>query len=92
MRDLKTITRLITVYPREWRRWCAAPENGGCGCMGCVRVPAPFAASGDPSDRLTEEEVAAYLATTPGRCASRSSQGFRCALDAHDGGEHRYDC
>jgi|GEM_PF-3793367 len=71
MRDLQTITRLITVYPKEWRRWCSAPENGGCGCMGCVRWPAPSTVRGDPegkrfpnpSDQLTEEEVAAYTAS-----------------------------
>lgn len=71
MKDLATITRLITVYPERWRRWCSAPERGGCACMGCVRVPAPSTVRGDPeyhsfpnpSDRLTEEEVAAYLAS-----------------------------
>ncbi len=70
MRDLKAITRLITVYPPEWRRWCSAPETGGCACNGCVRQPAPSTVRGDPegkpfpnpSDRLTEEEVSAYLA------------------------------
>jgi hypothetical protein len=71
MKDLNTITRLITIYPRDWRRWCNGPERGGCACMGCVRVPAPSTVRGDPEyqpfpnpeDRLTEEEVGVYLAS-----------------------------
>lgn len=71
MRDLKTITRLITIYPPEWRRWCTGPDRGGCACMGCVRVPAPSTVRGDPegqpfpnpSEALTQEEVAVYLAS-----------------------------
>jgi hypothetical protein len=68
MRPLAEITRLIEIYPPEWRRWCSSPENGGCACRGCVRVPAPSTVRGDPEyhafpnpdDRLTAEEVAAY--------------------------------
>ena len=72
-RDIHEITRLIEVYPLRWRRWCDAPENGGCACMGCVRVPAPTTVRGDPegqpfpnpADRLTREEVMLYLAQSP---------------------------
>jgi hypothetical protein len=68
MRDLSEIRRLIEVYPVQWRRWCDAPEQGGCACMGCVRWPAPSTVRGDPEgkafpnpeDRLTRDEVAAY--------------------------------
>lgn len=72
-RTLAEITRLIEVYPPRWRRWCDGPERDGCACMGCVRVPAPSTVRGDPegkpflnpADRLTEAEVAAYLAVNP---------------------------
>jgi len=65
MRDVKEIRRLMQVYPVKWRRWCDAPEHGGCACLGCVRQPAPSTVHGDPegqpfpnpSDRLTREEV-----------------------------------
>lgn len=70
MRNPEEVARLIEAYPPSWRRWCAAPENGGCACVGCVRVPAPTTVRSDPEryfhafgsslDRLTEEEVAAY--------------------------------
>ena len=70
MRTLKEITRLIEVYPPKWRRYCDCPENGGCACLGCVRVPAPSTVRGDPEwyfhefqsdpDRLTKEEVERY--------------------------------
>lgn len=68
-RSLEEIARLIEVYPPSWRRWCDGPENGGCACLGCVRVPAPSTVPGDPeyypfpnpTDRLTREEVALYL-------------------------------
>lgn len=71
MRDLETITRLVMVYPPNWRRWCDGPETDGCACMGCVRVPAPSTVRGDPeyqpfpnpSDKLTKEEVAAYFSS-----------------------------
>lgn len=64
-RSLDEIGRLIEVYPPTWRRWCDAPENGGCACMGCVRVPAPSTVVSDPErcpfpnqgDRLTKAEV-----------------------------------
>lgn len=70
MRSLEEITRLIEIYPPDWRWYCDAPEMGGCACMGCVRVPAPSTVRGDPegqpfpnpTDRLTKEEVAAYRA------------------------------
>lgn len=58
MRDLATITRLITAYPPEWRRWCNV--TGGCACRGCVRL-GDAGARVPPAERLTEEEVAAYL-------------------------------
>jgi hypothetical protein len=69
MRAKDEVRRLIEVYPVGWRRWCDAPEWGGCACMGCVRQPAPSTVHGDPegqpfqnpSDRLTKEEVEAYL-------------------------------
>jgi hypothetical protein len=68
MRELSEVRRLIEVYPPEWRRWCDAPERGGCACMGCVRQPAPSTVRGDPegqpfpnpTDRLTREEVMRY--------------------------------
>lgn len=68
MRSLDEITRLIEVYPPRWRRWCDAPENGGCACLGCVRVPAPSTVRGDPeyqpfpnpSDALSMDEVELY--------------------------------
>lgn len=71
MRSPEEVKRLIEIYPASWRRWCSAPERGGCMCMGCVRCPAPSTVSGDPegkpfpnpSDRLTKEEVEVYLAS-----------------------------
>jgi hypothetical protein len=69
-RSLEEITRLIEVYPPEWRRWCSSPEEWlGCACVGCVRQPAPSTVSGDPEyrpwpnedDALTEQEVTIYL-------------------------------
>ncbi len=63
MRDLATITRLITLYPPEWQRWCD-PGPEGCACRGCLRVPGPLVAKGYAlSDRLTEEEFDVYLAS-----------------------------
>lgn len=70
MRPIEEIRRLLAVYPPSWRRWCDAPENGGCFCMGCVRHPAPSTVRGDPEgmpfpnpeDRLTREEMMAYEA------------------------------
>lgn len=67
-RSLAEITRLIETYPEKWRRWCSAPERGGCGCMGCVRQPAPSTVRGDPEyaqwpnegDALSEAEVEIY--------------------------------
>jgi hypothetical protein len=72
MRSLDEVTRLIEVYPSSWRRWCDAPERGGCACLGCVRVPAPSTVRGDPegkpfpnpTDRLTRDEVELYHAAT----------------------------
>jgi len=69
-RSLAVITRLIEVYPPEWRRWCDGPERGGCACMGCVRWPAPTTVSRDPegaafpnpSDQLSKQEVELYRA------------------------------
>lgn len=71
MRDMTEIRRLIEMYPHDWRRWCDAPERGGCFCMGCVRHPAPSTVTRDPeyvpfpnpADALTKEEVEAYNAT-----------------------------
>jgi hypothetical protein len=68
MRSLAEITRLIEVYPPDWRRWCSAPEYGGCACLGCLRWPAPStvrcdpegAAFPNPADALTKDEVALY--------------------------------
>jgi hypothetical protein len=32
-----TIDSVMEGMPTDWRnRWCTAPENGGCGCMGCA--------------------------------------------------------
>lgn len=78
MRTIEEITRLIEVYPPEWRRWCSGPEIGGCACLGCVRVPAPSTGRGDPehchfpnpADRLTEAEVERYLA------AAKAGEGW----------------
>jgi len=72
-RPFSEIKRLIEIYPPEWRRWCSAPENGGCACMGCVRQPAPSTVRGDPEyavwpddeDALIKEEVEIYLAPRP---------------------------
>lgn len=69
-RSLEEIKRRIELYPSEFRRWCDAPERGGCACMGCVRWPAPSTVYGDPEgkpfpnpdDRLSKEEVAIYRA------------------------------
>jgi hypothetical protein len=70
-RSLDEITRLIEMYPTNWRRWCNGPETGGCACMGCVRQPAPSTVRGDPErqpwpnerDALNEREVAIYHAS-----------------------------
>jgi hypothetical protein len=70
LRPLDEVTRLIEQYPESWRRWCSAPENGGCACLGCVRQPAPSTVRGDPeyarwpneADALTEAEVNLYHA------------------------------
>jgi hypothetical protein len=69
MRTKDEVWRLIEVYPVGWRRWCDVPEHDGCACMGCVRQPAPSTVHADPeeqpfpnsNDRLTKEEVEAYL-------------------------------
>lgn len=74
-RPLAEIKRLIEMYEPECRRWCDAPERGGCACMGCVRWPAfstlrpardpegtPFP---NPADQLMREEVEIYLAAYP---------------------------
>lgn len=68
MRELSEIRRLVEVYPAKFRRWCDAPEQGGCFCMGCVRWPAPSTVLGDPegkrfpnpTDELTKEEFEAW--------------------------------
>lgn len=65
------VKRLIEMYPEHSRRWCSAPEEGGCACLGCVRWPAPSTVRGDPEgkpfpnpdDRLSREEVEAYQAS-----------------------------
>ncbi len=71
-RPLEEITRLIEVYPPDWRRWCDGPEHGGCACLGCVRQPAPSAVPGrdpeyaswpDERDALIEQEVRIYRFT-----------------------------
>lgn len=70
-RSLQVIARLIDVYPPEFRRWCDAPEEGGCACNGCVRWPAPSTVRRDPEgmpfpnpgDQLSKEEVELYLAS-----------------------------
>ncbi len=70
MRPMEEIRRLIEVYPPSWRRWCNGPEMGGCACSGCARWPAPSTVNRDPegaafpnpSDKLTREEVLAYVA------------------------------
>ena len=67
-RSLAEITRLIEVYPPEFRRWCDSPERRGCACLGCVRHPAPSTVRRDPEycewpnpeDALTAKEVAIY--------------------------------
>ena len=69
-RPLDDVVRLIEVYPPKWRRWCSAPEKGGCACMGCVRQPAPSTVRGDPEyrewpderDALIKQEVDIYYA------------------------------
>jgi hypothetical protein len=73
-RSISEIVRLIEVYPKEYRRWCSAPENGGCFCQGCVRHPAPSTVRGDPegqpwldeSKALSSAEVAMYQANVRG--------------------------
>ena len=68
-RPIDEITRLIEMYPPEYRRWCSAPERGGCACMGCVRHPAHSTVRGDPEyrawpnpdDALSHAEVELYL-------------------------------
>ncbi len=70
MRSREEIKRLIEVYPPRFRRWCDLEKYGPCACMGCVRWPAPSTVSGDPEgkpfpnpdDRLTKEDVEAYMA------------------------------
>lgn len=72
MKTLEEITRIVEKYPASWRRWCDAPESGGCACMGCVRNPAPAMLPGvgdtegwpfpNPNERLTREEMMLYLA------------------------------
>jgi len=70
-RSLEEITRLIEVYPTNWRWWCDGPGRGGCACMGCVRQPAPSTVHGDPEyaewpnedDALSREEVDIYYAS-----------------------------
>ena len=72
-KSFETIKRLMEAYPVSARRWCKAPEEGGCACVGCVRWPAPSTVRGDPEgrafpnpeDRLTEEEVKRYLKIFP---------------------------
>lgn len=68
-RPIEEITRLIEIYPPDWRHWCSGPEHGGCACAGCVRQPAPSTVRGDPEyrewpderDALIEQEVTMYL-------------------------------
>lgn len=68
-RSLEEITRLIEVYPPEFRRWCDPGE--GCACMGCLNWPAPSTILGDPegkpfpnpSDRLSKVEFEIYTAS-----------------------------
>jgi hypothetical protein len=70
-RSLEEITALIEAYPEDWRRWCGAPERGGCACNCCVRQPSPNTVQGDPeyarwpneADALIEAEVAIYNAS-----------------------------
>ena len=72
-RSIGEITVLIEQYPESWRRWCNAPANGGCACLGCVRQPAPNTVRGDPEyaawpnseDALIEKEVEMYLMSYP---------------------------
>ena len=57
MRSDEEIVRLVSLFPESWRRFCD-PGPMGCGCMGCVSVPAPYIAAGIPLDqRLTKEEM-----------------------------------
>ena len=84
-RPLDEIARLMSQYPVDLRRWCAAPEQGGCCCMGCVRHPSPRTVRGDPeacawpdeADALTEEEVRIYREAYPAlpRARGRAAPG-----------------
>ncbi len=72
-RPLAEIVRLASRYPEDYRRWCSAPEQGGCCCMGCVRHPSPTTVRGDPeacawpdeADALTAEEFRIYREAYP---------------------------
>jgi hypothetical protein len=57
VRSDEEITRLVSLFPENWRRFCD-PGPMGCGCMGCVSVPAPYMKAGiPPSEYLTKEEM-----------------------------------
>ena len=68
-KSIKEITDIIKSYPLAWRRWCNGPEEGGCACMGCIRVPAPSTVPGDPEyfdfpdpqNKITKEEASRYF-------------------------------